>query len=194
MAAASQNGRVVTNGMSYHARSLPNANSALAVSVGPEDFGPDWQSAVSFQERLEQAAYEAGGGGFTAPAQTVGALLGTARSGAKIIEPSYPLGVKETDMLALFPEQVRGMLLRALPVFGKKLAGFDTPSAVLTAVETRTSSPVRLTRNEAYMAQDVQGLYPCAEGAGYAGGIMSAAADGVLCAAALMKRWAPFSG
>jgi uncharacterized FAD-dependent dehydrogenase len=193
VAAASQNGRVVTNGMSYHARGLPNANSALAVSVGPKDFGPDWQCAVSFQERLEQAAYEAGGGGFSAPVQTVGALLGTARFGAKI-EPSYPLGVKETDILALFPEQVRKMLLHALPVFGKRLAGFDSPSAVLTAVETRTSSPVRLTRNEAYMAQDVQGLYPCAEGAGYAGGIMSAAADGVLCAAALMKRCAPFSG
>jgi uncharacterized FAD-dependent dehydrogenase len=194
VAAASRNGQVVTNGMSYHARSLVNSNSALAVSVGPEDFGPDWRGALSFQARLEQRAFEAGGGDFAAPVQTGGSLLKTAGFDAPKVLPSYPLGVRETDMASLLPAQVSDMLVRSLPILGKKLRGFDSPAAMLTAVESRTSSPVRMCRGEDYSAVGVEGLYPCAEGAGYAGGIMSAAVDGIACAAALMRRYAPFRG
>ena len=193
VAAASGEGQTVTNGMSYRARNLPNANSALVVSVDSSDFGPGWRDAVSFQQRLEAAAFHAGGAGASAPAMTVGALLSTG-CGSPSVEPSYPRGVREADLRALLPRQVGDFLVESLPLLGKKLRGFDAPGALLTGLETRTSSPVRILRGrESCEAPGIGGLYPCGEGAGYAGGIMSAAVDGLRCAHALMARWAPFS-
>ncbi|MBC8576645.1 NAD(P)/FAD-dependent oxidoreductase [Yanshouia hominis] len=187
VAAASGEGQTVTNGMSYRARNLPNANSALVVSVDSADYGPNWQDAVAFQRRLEGAAYAAGGRDGAAPAMTVGALLKSGRV-ENPVEPSYPRGVRECDLLALLPPQVGEFLVESLPVLGGRLRGFDAPGAVLTGLETRTSSPVRLLRREDCMADGIEGLYPCGEGAGYAGGIMSAAVDGLRCARALMQR------
>ncbi len=189
VAAASGEGQTVTNGMSYRARNLPNANSALVVSVDTADYGPGWLDAVSFQQRLEAAAFAAGGGNGTAPAMTVGALLGTGKA-KRLVEPSYPRGVREANLRALLPGQVGDFLVDALPMLGKKLRGFDAPGAMLTGLETRTSSPVRLPRGEDCVALGLEGLYPCGEGAGYAGGIMSAAVDGLRCAAALIARYA----
>lgn len=190
VAAASAGGQVVTNGMSYHDRALPNANAALAVSVSPDDYGPGWRDGVAFQRRLEEAAFAAGGGDFTAPCMTVGRLLGT-RGSAPAVDPSYPRGVKEADLAALFPPQVSDLLRRSLPILGRKLAGFDAPGALLTGVETRTSSPVRMPRGDRLCSMGIDGLYPCGEGAGQAGGIMSAAVDGLRCALALMARFSP---
>ena len=189
VAAASEEGGVVTNGMSFYARDGKNANSALAVSVGPDDFGSDWRGGVAFQRKIERAAFAAGGGSYAAPACTVGALLGV-RSGGKIVEPTYPLGVTECDLTRVLPSFVVETLAQSLPVLGKKLHGFDAPDAFLTAAETRTSSPVRVLRGQDCCAVGIEGLYPCGEGAGYAGGIMSAAVDGMRCSIALMRRFA----
>jgi len=194
VAAASEEGGIVTNGMSRYARDGKNANAALAVSVSPEDFGNGWRDGVAFQRKIETAAYVRGGGAYRAPASTVGALLGISASGRAAVEPTYPLGVKETDLAVLFPAQITALLRAALPILGKRLAGFDDPAAFLTAPETRTSSPVRVLRGQDGCAVGVSGLYPCGEGAGYAGGIMSAAVDGLRCALALMRRYAPPKG
>lgn len=190
VAAASQEGGVVTNGMSSYARDLPNANSALAVSVSPDDFGSSWKDAIAFQRKIESAAFKAGGCGYKAPAMTVGAFLGTSSSDSSKVEPSYSLGVVDKDIREVLPPVVTQMMFDALPILGRKLRGFDSPDAVLTAAETRTSSPVRIIRGENGCALGVDGLYPCGEGAGYAGGITSAAVDGLRCAMALMKRFA----
>ena len=191
VAAASETGGVVTNGMSLYARDGKNANAALAVSVSAEDFGGAWRDGVAFQRKLETAAFAAGGGSYRAPFSTVGSLLGIPAAGRPIVEPTYPLGVEETDLSALFPPQVTALLREALPILGRRLTGFDDPAAALTAPETRTSSPVRILRGEDGCAVGVDGLYPCGEGAGYAGGITSAAVDGLRCALALMRRFAP---
>ena len=192
-AAASEEGGVVTNGMSLHARNGKNANAAVVVSVDGSDFDNDPVKAVAFQRQLEQAAYRAGGGEYRAPAQTVGSFLaGGSALALDRVEPTYPRGVTPCDLGSLLPTELGGALREGLTAFGRKLAAYRAPDAVLTGLETRTSSPVRLERGkEDLQCTGLTGLYPCGEGAGYAGGIMTAAVDGVRCAAELMKNWAP---
>ena len=192
-AAASEENAVVTNGMSLHARNGKNANAAVVVSVDGRDFDNDPAKAVAFQRQLEQAAYRAGGGGYLAPAETVGSFLaGRGQLELGAVQPTYPRGVTPADLGALLPDELSSALRAGLTSFGRKLAAYRAPDAVLTGLETRTSSPVRLVRNkETLVCEALPGLYPCGEGAGYAGGIMTAAVDGVRCAAELMKRYKP---
>jgi len=189
---SSEEGGVVTNGMSEYSRSQPNANSALVVSVSSGDFGPQWDSGIRFQRSLEQAAFRQGGNSYRAPAQTVGNFL-AGRPGLALgrVEPSYAIGVTEGDLAGLFPPQVTGMLREGLAHFDRKLHGFAAPDAILTGVETRTSSPVRIPRGESLQAAGIAGLYPCGEGAGYAGGIMSAAVDGIRVAQQIAAQYRP---
>ena len=181
VAAASEEGRLVTNGMSEFARDKENINGGFLVNVTPEDFGGenDPLAGVAFQRRLEEAAYDLGGGTYHAPAQRVGDFLaGRPSTGPGRVQPSYRPGVTWTDLRQCLPDFVADTLAGALPILGRKLQGYDDPDAVLTAVESRSSSPVRISRDETYQSA-VRGLYPCGEGAGYAGGILSAAADGM---------------
>ena len=178
---------IVTNGMSCFARDGKNANSALVCSVSAEDFGGDPFKAMAFQHEIEKKAFEMGKE--KAPAQTVGAFLngGTSRFGK--VEPTYARGVVDQKLSELFPEEITSVLKTGLLAMDRKLHGFASPDAVLTGPETRTSSPVRITRNsETLEAIGIEGLYPCAEGAGYAGGIMSAAADGIRCAEKVLEK------
>ncbi len=183
---------VVTNGMSTFARDGENANAALVVSVSPADFGKGPLDGVAFQQELEQRAYQYGGGGYRAPAQDVGSLL-AGTPGLKVgrVTPSYARGVVEADFEKLYPDFVLRMLRQGIRRFGQLLPGFATEDAILTGPETRTSSPVRILRTEGCESLTIGGLYPCGEGAGYAGGIMSAAADGIRVAQALMQKYAP---
>lgn len=181
VAAASEARGVVTNGMSEFARDKENINGALLVNVTPEDFGgqTDPLAGVAFQRRLEAAAFALGGGDYRAPAQRVGDFLaGVPSTGSGAVTPSYRPGVTWCDLRQCLPPFVAETLREALPVLGRKLRGYDDPDAVLTAVESRSSSPVRIPRDETYQAP-IRGLYPCGEGAGWAGGILSAAADGM---------------
>ncbi len=188
VAAASEPGGLVVNGMSRFARDGNNANSALLVGVGPDDFGSGGVLAgIEFQRRWERAAFEAGGSEYMAPAQLVGDLLsGRASKRSGSVEPSYPLGVKWTNLSRVLPKFVVDTMADALPILGKKIAGFDMPDAVLTGVETRSSAPVRILRDRDTLQSSVPGIYPCGEGAGYAGGIMSSAIDGLRCAMAFL--------
>lgn len=192
VAAASERGGVVTNGMSRYARGGVNANSAVAVSVKTTDFADPF-AAIEYQRALERAAFMAGGGGFWAPAQDVGSFLAS-RAGLKAgrIEPSYPRGVTGGDLASLLGGEIARCLRGGIVFFGKKLQGFDCPDAVLTGLETRTSSPIRVVREQgSRQAVGAEGLYPCGEGAGYAGGIMSAAVDGLKSALAIIARYRP---
>ena len=190
VAAASEPGRVVTNGMSQYSRAERNANAGIVVGVGPADFGgadpTDPLAGIAFQRRLESAAYEAGGRSYAAPAQRVGDFL-ACRGSTSLGEvvPSYKPGVVPTDLAACLPPAIMAAIGEALPAFGRQIPGFDMADAVLTAVETRTSSPLRITRGEDFQSLNTSGLYPAGEGAGYAGGILSAAIDGTRVAEAL---------
>ena len=188
VASASEEDSVVTNGMSCFARDLENANSALLVGVGPEDFGSSHPLAGMYLQReIERKAFILGGRTGRAPAQLVGDLLaGKASAAVRSVNPSYRPGVVMGDLGELFPPFIVSALREALPLLGRKLRGFDHPDAVLTGPETRSSSPVRIPRGENLMSVDCWGLYPCGEGAGYAGGITSAAVDGVRCAEAVL--------
>ena len=181
VSAASEPGGVCTNGMSLVRRDGENANSGLLVNVFPDDLpGESPLAGVELQRACEQAAYEAGGGAYVAPAQLVGDFLqGTASSSAGSVTPTYPRGVAWGEAVAALPSYVGETLRAAIPVMARKLRGFDAADAVLTGIEARSSSPVRVTRDERCEAVSTPGLYPCGEGAGYAGGIMSAAADGI---------------
>ena len=189
VAAASEDGGQVVNGMSCFARDGENANSALLVNVVPEDFpGDDPMAGVRFQREWERAAFAAGGGDYRAPAQTVGDFLNRMPSAAGgRVRPSYRPGVTWTDLDRCLPGFVAESLREALPLLDCRLRGFADPEAVLTGVETRSSSPVRIER-DARLTGSVEGLYPCGEGAGYAGGIMSAAVDGMRCAEAVLAQ------
>jgi uncharacterized FAD-dependent dehydrogenase len=192
VAAASEEGSVVTNGMSYYKRDGKNANSALVVSVSPQDFGSHPLDGVKFQRQLEAAAFDRGGKNYFAPCQTVGDFLnGTNGFHPGRVVPSYPIGVCACDIGGLFPNYITAMLKKGLLVFDKKLSGFAAGDTVMTGVETRTSSPVRIERGGSFEAVGINGLYPAGEGAGYAGGIMSAAADGLRVAEAIMSEYAP---
>ena len=187
VAAASEAGGVVVNGMSLYARDGENANSALLVNVLPEDFGgEDPLAGVRFQQKWERAAFRAGGGDYRALAQKVGDFLACRDSdGPGKVTPSYRPGVKWGSLDDCLPEFVTSAMREALPLLDRKLKGFAHPDAVLTGVETRSSSPVRIERDKDCVS-NIVGLYPCGEGAGYAGGIMSAAVDGIRCAEAVM--------
>lgn len=183
--AASETEMLVTNGMSEYLRNEKNINGALLAGVTPEDYSGGALGGIAYQRGLERAAYELGGGGYIAPAQLVGDFLsGKASSGAGRVLPSYRPGVRFTDIRPCLPEYIVDALNRALPLMGGKIKGFDAEDAVLTAVESRSSSPVRIVRSESFESS-LRGLFPCGEGAGYAGGIMSAAADGIRCAEAV---------
>ena len=188
-AAASEQGGVVTNGMSYSARDGENANAALLVTLSTEDFPErDPLSGMRWQRRIEQSAFRCGGGDYRAPAQLVGDFLADRPSHrAGEVTPSYRPGVCWGQLKDVLPEKICAVLREAIPELGKKLRGFDDPEAVLTAPETRSSSPVRILRDKS-LSSPVKGLYPCGEGAGYAGGITSAAVDGMRCAEALLSR------
>lgn len=189
VASASAPGHLVTNGMSYHARDGKNINGGLLVGVTPADFvGTDVLAGVRFQAQWEQLAYQSGGGGFRAPAQTAGDFLAGKRSvsGGSVI-PSYRPGVTWTDLRSCLPHDVSDSLRDALPLLDRKVHGFAAPDAVLTGVETRSSSPVKILRDEGYQSA-VRGIFPCGEGCGYAGGIMSAAVDGIRVAEAVAQQ------
>ncbi len=187
VAAASERGRVVTNGMSYSDRGGDNANAALLVTVHPNDF-PD-KSALGgmyWQREIEEKAFQAAGGGYKAPAQLVGDFLrGVPSTAAGTVQPTYRPGVTWCDLHSVLPEKVTSALKEAIPQLDGNLQGFADPNAVLTAPETRSSSPVRILRDESRQSA-LRGLYPSGEGAGYAGGIMSAAIDGMQSAEALI--------
>jgi uncharacterized FAD-dependent dehydrogenase len=192
VAAASEKGCLVTNGMSRYARDAENANSALLVGVAPGDFDSRHPLAgVELQRKWEKKAFEAGGGNYRAPAQLVGDLLADRPSTALgLVKPSYPLGVTLTELKHCLPEYVVDTIRRAVSHFDSKLKGFACAEAVLTGVETRSSSPVRIIRNDAYEAS-AAGLYPAGEGAGYAGGIISSAVDGIRVAEAIAAKYRP---
>lgn len=201
VAAASETGGLVVNGMSRHARAGKNANAAVAVSVLPEDVEPVNGSpilgAIAFQRSLEQAAYRAGGGDYYAPVMTLGDFLaGKTGSEPSRVLPTYRGGkVKVSDFSAIYPETVLRGLRYGFCSFGKRLKGYDDPDTVLTAAETRTSAPLRILREpERFSAIGHSSIYPCGEGAGYAGGITSAAVDGLRTALAVMKKFAPPKG
>lgn len=189
VAAASEENRVVTNGMSYYLRDKENANSALLIGINTEDFGSDYVLAgVELQRRLEGNAFVAGGSNYNAPVQRVGDFINNVASAkAGSVLPSYKPGVKYTDIRPIFPDFMNESFALALNEMDKKIKGFACDDAVMTAVESRSSSPVRITRGENCMSTNVGGLYPCGEGCGYAGGIMSAAVDGVRCAEAVLN-------
>ncbi len=189
VAAASEEGGVVTNGMSYADRDGENANAALLVTLNPADFpGNGALAGMYWQRQIEQKAYAVAGGGYKAPAQRVGDFLqGVPSAGAGDVKPTYRPGVTWCDLRSVLPEKITCALQEALPLLDGNLKGFSQPDAVLTAPETRSSSPVRIVRNEKKESVGLSGLYPAGEGAGYAGGIMSAAIDGIVCAEALIE-------
>ncbi|MBW7901066.1 MAG: NAD(P)/FAD-dependent oxidoreductase [Rhodocyclaceae bacterium] len=191
VAATSEPGRVVTNGMSQYSRNERNANAGLVVNVNPEDYGGSAENplaGIAFQRALESRAFELGGGNYEAPAQLVGDFLaGRPSTALGSVEPSYQPGVKLTDLSTALPAYAIEAMREALPAFGRQIKGFDMSDAVLTGVETRTSSPVRIVRGEDFQGVNVKGLYPAGEGAGYAGGILSAGVDGIKVAEAVAR-------
>ncbi len=186
VAAASEIGQVVTNGMSQYSRNERNANSGVVVGVTPEDYPGDPLAGVAFQRHWEKQAFRAGGGDYFAPAQRLGDFLaGRPSTELGAVIPSYRPGVRPADLSTCLPDFAVAALREALPVFGRQIPGYDHPDAVLTGVETRTSSPIRIRRDAAYQSVNTRGLYPAGEGAGYAGGILSAAVDGIKVAEAV---------
>ena len=188
VAAASEEGGLVVNGMSVYSRDGANANAALLCEVRPEDFGSsDPLAGVELQRKWERAAFLCGGGDWHAPAQLLGDFLRNAPSaGPGSVAPTYPLGVRFGSLEDCLPEFVLSSLREAIPLFDRKLQGYALPDAVLTGVESRSSSPVRILRGEDGQS-NIRGLFPCGEGAGYAGGILSAAVDGIRQAEAALQ-------
>ena len=189
VAAASEPGRVVTNGMSQYSRNERNANAGIVVGIEPADFPSDHPLAgVELQRRWEEAAFRAGGEDYRAPGQRVGDFLaGKASTSLGEVIPSYRPGVTPTDLASCLPDYAIAAIREALPAFGRQIPRFDDADAVLTGVETRTSSPIRITRDKTFQSLNTRGLFPAGEGAGYAGGILSAAVDGIKVAEAVAK-------
>lgn len=186
VAATSEAGHVVTNGMSQYSRNERNANSAIVVGITPDDYPDHPLAGIDLQRSLEAHAFVLGGSNYQAPGQKVGDFLAQRPSTAfGDVQPSYTPGVYLTDLSSALPDYAIAAIREALPAFDKKIKGFAMDDAVLTAVETRTSSPIRIKRNELYQSINTQGLYPAGEGAGYAGGILSAAVDGIKVAEAV---------
>ena len=189
VAATSEEGRVVTNGMSQYSRNERNANAGIVVGIKPEDYPGGVLAGIDFQRHWESAAYEAGGRNYNAPAQCVGDFLaGRASTALGEVTPSYKPGVTMTDLATCIPDYAIDAIREALPAFDRQIKGFAMDDAVLTGVETRTSSPIRIKRNAVYESINTRGLYPAGEGAGYAGGILSAAVDGIEVAEAVALR------
>ncbi|MCM1129140.1 MAG: NAD(P)/FAD-dependent oxidoreductase [Alistipes senegalensis] len=189
VAAASEPGRLVTNGMSQYSRNERNANAAIVVGISPDDFPGHPLAGIHLQRQLEEKAFELGGGNYNAPCQLVGDFLAQKTSSqlGKVI-PSYQPGVQPCSLNNLLPDYATEALCEALPAFDRKIPGFAMHDAVLTGVETRTSSPVRIWRNpDSLESVNLKGLYPAGEGAGYAGGILSSAVDGILAAEAVAQ-------
>ncbi|MVW75266.1 NAD(P)/FAD-dependent oxidoreductase [Pseudomonas xionganensis] len=189
VAATSEPGRVVTNGMSQYSRNERNANAGIVVGITPEqDYPGDPLAGVELQERLESQAYLLGGSTYEAPGQLVGDFIaGKPSTALGSVEPSYKPGVKLGDLAPSLPGFAIEAIREALPAFGKQIKGFDLSDAVLTGIETRTSSPLRITRGEDLQSLNTRGLYPAGEGAGYAGGILSAGVDGIRVAEAVVR-------
>jgi len=189
VAAASEPNCVVTNGMSQYSRNERNANAGIVVGITPEDFpGGDPLAGIELQRKLEARAFELGGGNYDAPGQLVGDFLqGKPSTQLGSVEPSYKPGVHLTDLATALPDYAIEAIREALPAFDQQIKGFAMKDAVLTGVETRTSSPLRLTRGDDFQSLNVRGLYPAGEGAGYAGGILSAGVDGIKVAEAVAR-------
>ena len=186
VAATSEAGRVVANGMSQYSRAECNANAGLVVGISPEDYPGDVLSGIAYQRHWESAAFTAGGGDYRAPAQLVGDFLaGRASTGLGDVLPSYKPGVTPTDLALCLPDFAVAAMREALLAFDQQLPGFARPDALMTGVETRTSSPIRIPRGFDFQSVNTVGLFPAGEGAGYAGGILSAGVDGIRVAEAL---------
>ncbi|WP_340123015.1 NAD(P)/FAD-dependent oxidoreductase [Methylobacter svalbardensis] len=186
VAATSESGHVVTNGMSQYSRNERNANSGIVVGITPDDYPGHPLAGIDFQRRLEAGAFKLGGETYEAPGQLVGDFLAKQPSSQLgTVQPSYTPGVHLCDLSSALPDYAIAAIREAIPDFDKKIKGFAMNDAVLTGVETRTSSPIRIKRNEHYQSLNIKGLYPAGEGAGYAGGILSAAVDGIKVAEAL---------
>jgi len=186
VAAASEPGRVVTNGMSQYSRNERNANSGIVVGITPEDYPGHPLAGIALQRQWEERAFELGGRNYAAPAQRVGDFLaGRPSTALGSLLPSYTPGVHLCDLSSALPDYAIAAIREALPAFDKQITGFAMPDAVLTGVETRTSSPIRIKRKNDYQSINTAGLYPAGEGAGYAGGILSAAVDGIKVAEAV---------
>lgn len=190
VAATSEEGQVATNGMSQYSRNERNANSGFVVAIDPaRDYPGDPLAGIALQRRIEKLAFVAGGSSYKAPAQRVGDFLaGRPSTALGSIAPSYRPGVTPTDLATCLPDFVIAAMREALPVFGRQIAGYDHPDVVMTGVETRTSSPIRITRGEDLQSLNTIGLFPAGEGAGYAGGILSAAVDGIKIAEAVARQ------
>jgi uncharacterized FAD-dependent dehydrogenase len=194
VAATSEEGRVVTNGMSQYSRAERNANSGIVVEVTPADYPDHPLAGIEFQRRWESLAFTAGGGTYEAPGQLVGDFLAKRPSTAfGDVLPSYKPGVHLTDLSQCLPDYVIEAIREALPAFERQIKGYARADAVMTGVETRTSSPIRIKRGEDFCSINTRGLYPAGEGAGYAGGILSAAVDGIRMAEAVGRLIAPIS-
>ena len=189
VAATSEEGHVVTNGMSQYSRKERNANAGIVVGITPEqDYPGDALAGIDFQRRWEVAAFKAGGENYKAPAQKVGDFLaGKASTSLGSVIPSYTPGINLTDLSACIPDYAVEAIREAIPAFDRKIKGYAMKDALLTGVETRTSSPIRIKRNAEYESINTSGLYPAGEGAGYAGGILSAAVDGIEVAEAVAQ-------
>jgi uncharacterized FAD-dependent dehydrogenase len=186
VAATSEPNRVVTNGMSQYSRNERNANAGIVVGITPEDYPGGPLAGIAYQRALESKAFELGGGTYEAPGQLVGDfLMGRASTAFGSVIPSYKPGVHLTDLASSLPAYAIEAIREALPAFEKKIKGFSMHDAVLTGVETRTSSPLRITRGADFQSLNIKGLYPAGEGAGYAGGILSAGVDGIKVAEAV---------
>jgi uncharacterized protein len=189
VAATSEEGRVVTNGMSQYSRAERNANAGIVVGITPADYPDGPLAGIAFQRQWESAAFVAGGGTYAAPAQRVGDFIaGKPSTELGSVIPSYKPGVTPTDLSTCLPDYAIVAIREALTAFGRQIRGFDMADAVLTGVETRTSSPIRITRDDTFQSINTKGLYPAGEGAGYAGGILSAGVDGIKIAEAVALR------
>ena len=186
VAAASEPGRVVTNGMSQYSRDERNANSGIVVGITPDDYPGGPLAGVDFQRHWEERAFELGGGTYEAPGQLVGDFLaGRPSTEFGGVLPSYRPGVRLGDLSSSLPDYAIEAIREALPAFDQQMRGFAMRDALLTGVETRTSSPIRIQRKEDFQSLNTEGLYPAGEGAGYAGGILSAGVDGIRVAEAV---------
>jgi uncharacterized FAD-dependent dehydrogenase len=189
VAATSEAGRVVTNGMSQYSRNERNANTGIVVDVSPADYPGDALAGIAYQRHWESLAFAAGGASYAAPVQRVGDFLaGRASTALGAVVPSYRPGVTPTDIAACLPGFAVAAIREALPAFDRQIPGFAMDDAVLTGVETRTSAPLRIGRGADFQSLNTQGLYPAGEGAGYAGGILSAGVDGIKVAQAVALR------
>ena len=190
VAAASEQGRVVTNGMSQYSRHERNANSAIVVGIDPQrDYPGHPLAGIALQRQLEEQAVKLGGENYHAPAQLIGDFL-AAKSSAELgeVKPSYTPGITLTDLSQVLPDFAIAAIREAIPAFDRQIKGFAKADGLLTGVETRTSSPLRITRGDDFQSLNTKGLYPAGEGASYAGGILSAGVDGIEVAEAVARN------